>query len=127
MKLPPKQKICPVCKKEFELSSDFFHRNVTRCDGFAALCKVCDNVRKNILHRKYRARRDEATSVKREKAKRAAKYHYDKSDYKCSVLTCEAKAQHLHHVDYDKPLDVVPLCEVHHQGIHFPRCNLDAA
>jgi hypothetical protein len=37
---------------------------------------------------------------------------------KCSVVNCKSIGEHRHHLDYAKPLDIIWLCESHHNIIH---------
>lgn len=111
-------KNCPSCKKEKELSHEFWQRNASRGDGFDWQCKECRKLRVNKVSQKLRDQRRYEKDKKKCQAREIARNHYWQDKFYCAAMTCDEEAKHLHHVDYDEPLAIVPLCEKHHRGIH---------
>ncbi len=37
----------------------------------------------------------------------------------CNCFVCGKQARHYHHVDYDKPLEVIPVCVKCHSKVHL--------
>lgn len=105
-------KLCGGCKELKPRSVDFFYRDITKSGGLSNRCKPCFEKRKIARRCKHR-------DSKKEGARKIARIHYSASEHTCKVIGCEQKAEHLHHVDYDRPLEVVPLCSKHHKGIHY--------
>ena len=119
-----KTKRCGHCKKTYEAEdlSQHFSRQRTRPDGLYWCCKLCkkglDAGQEAIRKRKGRDRRRYEKLKHQTLARSKASYHYAGQTYKCSVIPCQAESEDLHHVNYDSPLDVVPLCKRHHKENH---------
>lgn len=111
-------KKCPKCKTFKALNYAFWSKDSSRKDGFDWKCKICKNATENVAKRKIRDARRIAKDGKKIKAREEAKKIWSAKDFTCRVLGCYNPAKHLHHVDYDKPTEVIPLCEKHHVGIH---------
>lgn len=113
------EKRCPRCKETFfgDLTVYFF-RAERRGDGLDWQCKSCKRIHQTAKSQKIRDRRKYEKDRLKLKAREAARKEYTGRLLWCAVLRCEEKAEELHHVDYDQPLAVVPLCSKHHRGIH---------
>lgn len=110
-------KKCSKCKIEYEF--DQFYVNRCRPDGRAAQCRMCSQASQRKRRNKYIGRFYYQKNKNKAKARDAARRHYRKDgEFDCSVLTCESKAEELHHVNYDEPLAVIPLCRKHHKMNH---------
>ncbi len=116
-------KKCPKCKNEKPLTREFWSLSPNRKDGFDSLCKDCKKAKSkeissNLSQQRRDAKRYLLNSQKPKARAKARDYWGTAQNYKCSVLTCLTKAEHLHHLDYAKPLDVVPYCAYHHKLDH---------
>lgn len=110
-------KRCPTCD-EFKAESEF-NRDATRVDGLDWRCKFCKSAGETALGRKRRDAKRYAKDSRKVKARSKAHANWGEARlYKCSVLGCERYADSLHHPDYDEPLEVVPLCKMHHLKVH---------
>ncbi len=112
------EKRCPDCATVYYEPSLNFYKDSHRADGFNVYCKICVRRRTNIWARKNRDKRRYEKAKYKVAARGVAQNHYAEKVFKCAVLTCECMADDLHHVDYNEPLAVVPLCKRHHTGIH---------
>lgn len=56
-------------------------------------------------------------TAKRDRARHQARKHHGRGKIESPCQDCGGSAVDLHHEDYERPLDVVPLCE----GCHFKR------
>jgi hypothetical protein len=117
--MEPQIKKCCRCKQVFDNVKLNFYRELRKKDGFRDCCKKCIT---KSTDRAAVARRDSrryAKSANKVKARTVARSHYpDAISFECSVLSCKKRAQEYHHVDYDQPLAVVPLCIEHHRANH---------
>ncbi len=111
-------KECGICKTVYQakdrkgMEAHFAYRTARR-STFTHKCRVCK--------RKYDKERS-ARAVKSERDKyrnfiRAETKKIIKSKYRCSVIDCGKPAE-IHHFDYTKPAEVLPVCRVHHAAIH---------
>lgn len=118
-------KKCPVCKLEKPLDSSHWNRNKGRADGFNWSCRDChrkaNSANSNLELRRVREKETRKKDWKKIYARKVAKRKFGEDSIKCAVLNCAEKAQDLHHLDYDLPLDVVPLCHKHHLMEHGKR------
>lgn len=109
-------KACSTCKKILALS--LFFKAPDRKYGRDSQCKSC---KYKAVCKKKRVLRDakryEKNKIKPHARAKARKY-YQGIEFKCSVLGCEKNGRDLHHVNYEKPLDVIPLCTEHHKMNH---------
>ena len=130
-------KTCSMC--HIRKSTTEYHRNRARDDGVAVYCKSCTRIwaRRYVReHRKWQC--DRVTRYKKkhpllalEMGRRWSRAHPHKNNAKSKVgyaiktgrlvrmpcMVCGHKA-HAHHEDYNKPLDVLWLCPVHHRERH---------
>jgi hypothetical protein len=51
-------------------------------------------------------------------ARKAARKKYSDMVFPCAVVPCPNLADDLHHFDYTRKLDVIPLCRPHHLDLH---------
>jgi len=118
------KKRCPTCKWTFTWSerSDhpLFYRSKGRYDGWDWQCKLCKKKSQNISRRRFRDLRSKYKNRHKVKARMKAyeKYKDQYEWWQCSVVTCEVQCEELHHFDYTKPFDVIPLCGKHHRDLH---------
>lgn len=111
-------KTCTICKTEKSLSE--FHKCVSRPDGHDWRCRSCKKSSDDKYRRKLIDARRYEKSKGKAKAREVARLHFPefKKEYKCSVLNCPKMSEELHHVTYEDPLAVVPLCSDHHRMDH---------
>ena len=131
------EKRCTKCKQLKPISE--FHKQKKGIHGRRADCKPCvlARVRKHQRHIEIKARRHDYELLQTTKAKkrRYALANPEKvmaqralnNEVKNGNMTkvdrlyctdCSEPAQHYHHGDYDKPLDVTPLCARCHKQRH---------
>lgn len=108
---------CSKCKNEFESYEGNFHRSRAKKSGFDSCCKACKAVRDSRVGKRQREKARYVSDKLRADARMSANRQWT-GIYKCSVINCSLDADQLHHVDYAKPLDVVPLCRAHHYDWH---------
>lgn len=126
------KKICKKCNLEKSLTREFWNLNANRKDGFDHPCKLCKRLSSNKIGEDISRRNRDKRRYLRDKfrlnARRLARDTYGSKEYPCSVLNCEEIATDLHHVTYEDPLAVVPLCKRHHKDEHVlngsPRLEL---
>ena len=112
-------KRCPTCDTTYKDAELHFAKHAGRYDGVAGICKKCFRERsKEKSSQKRQKKYDEKFAFKR-KAKDLVKYRYKAKDFKCCVLSCEENATDLHHVTYQDPYAVIPLCKKHHKDEHY--------
>jgi len=75
-----KTKKCTKCEVEFEVSSEFFHKNVNTKDGFSCRCKPCLLKQKKDYHNKNKALLNERCR-KQYKKHRAKRLEYKRWEY----------------------------------------------
>lgn len=110
-------KRCSKCKAEKPFTE--FHKCISFRDGYHLRCIKCRSVDAKVYNRKKTC----ALYYQRNKgkfyARKAAVAKYGAArKFRCSVFGCTLRATSLHHVNYDKPLDVIPLCKDHHYDSH---------
>jgi hypothetical protein len=110
-------KWCPSCENWLTLFD--FNKSANRSDGRHWCCKECHRAKsKTQAARNSQKNRDSKRYAKApEKVKartKARDYWGSAKKYKCAILNCTETADHLHHISYTSPLDVVPYCKYHH-------------
>lgn len=124
------KKTCTRCNKTFNIS--MFYKRSSSIDGYRCQCKLCvqdiTRVSRNISQRKYANSQKGIDTEKRHSKKRQERVKFlnrDKVYMKvrrklksspCEVCGCVSSQAH--HEDYNKPLEVVWLCQKHHSGVH---------
>ena len=141
-------KICTNCKILQPL--DNFYRDSHVKSGYHAQCKKCSKIQiLNIHVKNQKKERIKANKYYHEHKvdimKRVKKYNKEKcKDYViknkayCKVYSCIKKGKiikmpcaycgsknvHAHHADYNKPLEIIWLCPIHHRQIHTGSLHL---
>lgn len=72
--------------------------------------------RQQMGRRRYAARKDEPRFKEVNRVRAIARYHI-KEKQPCSIGGCKNMGER-HHPDYKKPLEVVWLCNFHHDELH---------
>ncbi len=111
-------KKCSTCKDEFPATSEHFHRSSEKLDGFDSRCKSCKRNKENISARRRRDSRRYEKLKNRCAARDKANRFYKMEKLNCAVLNCSKISEELHHVTYEDPLAVIPLCTEHHRMNH---------
>lgn len=133
-------KECFKCKKSLPLSE--FYRHKMMVDGHLNKCKECaksdvakhraENIESIREYDRERGRRPERITSALEQVRkwrgedrRRAKCHSAVARALSNGLiepepctVCGSEKSVAHHEDYDKPLDVIWLCQVHHKARH---------
>lgn len=82
--------------------------------GRAGRCKKCmSEVRRKNSGKEYERWKRNYNS-KKHTARASARQLFSAKDFVCGVISCDKRAEELAHLDYNKPRDVIPLCEIHH-------------
>ncbi len=103
---------CPKC--DLFLDPIFFAKDKRKPLGIDAVCKSCRRLYRQANKHIELARWKRNYNDKKHKARVSARWHFSAKDFDCAVIGCEVTGQELAHLDYDKPHDVIPLCEKHH-------------
>lgn len=119
-------KKCPKCNIIYENAELASHRCSRNKDGLDWKCKICKQKSENTLMRRRRDLKRYVKLKDRQLARSMARDHYEGQEFKCAILSCHFNAEELHHVNYDCPLDVIPLCKRHHRENHA-LCKIDEA
>lgn len=132
-------KQCSRCRETKPTSE--FHKDKGRSDGLSGWCKPCriksiriaeakrpkppytprsrqpERIRERTKKRNYRAAHPERVkaALKVQRALQSGKLAPATESF-CFV--CGNPAQHLHHMDYSKPLEVIPVCKSCHSQWH---------
>lgn len=110
-------KSCNKCKVSKPLED--FYRAVKTYDGRDSVCKECKRLGANKLLARRRDKARYERNKGRVKARLAAREHYKDFILPCAIKGCQSVADNLHHMDYGKPLEVMPLCKEHHKRFHL--------
>lgn len=110
-------KRCSRCKIEKPFSN--FSSDRTRKDGYTIYCKICKG---NYDRKTYPITKKNKIDLSIEEARKLSTRILTKKIYKgqkfsCAVLSCNMKGE-LHHIDYEKAEEVIPLCRKHHSRVH---------
>ena len=117
-------KSCSKCRQRKLIEE--FYKNSTTKDGYQYQCKICSNNHQKKYRqtkqgkantKRYHNRHPERIKIKNlvNHAIRAGKLPRPDTLF-CTY--CYEMAQHYHHPDYSKPLEVIPLCRKCHRKIH---------
>lgn len=146
MEAQSKEKRCRRCQEVLLLS--MFNKRATYSDGLDIYCRKCANAytreakaKKPYLYEHYSPTRQPGYYAEFSR-KYATKYPLRlKAAGKlgwairtgtlaridtCVCSGCGAKAQEYHHMDYNKPLDVVPMCKSCHRQWHLENKPIEA-
>ena len=148
------QKQCTKCKEWFPATPEYFYRHKKSRDGLYYSCKTCkDGYRhtpegREVVKRKVEKwrktenglafvrakyqRRDELLPPEKREARERVNLAVSSGKLprvkNCSCFMCGGQADEYHHWSY-KPehyLDVIPLCQICHSGLHRMRSDLRA-
>lgn len=100
---------CDLC-----LAPSKFAKDKRRPLGIDTVCKDCRRAYRQKNKHKELDRWKRNYNDKKHKARVSARWHFSAKDFECAVIGCESGAMELAHLDYEKPHDVIPLCESHH-------------
>lgn len=117
-------KKCSKCKKAFPKTKEFFYQAFDRKDGFGSHCKKCRYLSQTAISQKRRDERRYEKLKNRTLARLEARKKYDPLTLRCAVLNCLGECEELHHVNYQEPLAVIPLCRDHHR-LNHELCKID--
>lgn len=148
MKSFGKKKQCSHCRKIKTVTK--FYKNRTTVDGLEYGCKECSGrmnklwrIANRPIVRKIKSKWNKANKKKvsnyhknwRKRNRKLNNYHHlarKKLHYAiklgkikrkpCSV--CGNPKSHGHHKNYDKPLEVIWLCAIHHQLVHTGKLDI---
>jgi hypothetical protein len=113
------EKVCCRCQQSKLL--DYFFRDKKAADGRQSWCIQCKKEYEQIA--KGKKAREKARgnylvkNLIKERARKKAQKKICLVD--CTCQYCNGEAQHRHHVNYDDPLDVVPVCTRCHANLHY--------
>ena len=138
-------KTCFKCNQEKPVSE--FYKHPKMGDGHLGKCKECtkkdvhEHREKNIEKIREYDRERSKLSHRKEKANSISRkwYKEDSRRLKCHnairravksgvvivkpCIICGSEKSVAHHEDYDKPLDVIWLCQLHHIQLHHKKVN----
>lgn len=120
-------KFCEGCKRNLPLK--LWRKDKRMKIGVQSKCKKCRN-RQNYDRLKnkpeYKKKHNERTKRSLEKYPEKARARFKVRDalirgdlIKCRCRVCDKLKVQAHHKDYSKPLDVIWLCQQHHNEIHY--------
>jgi hypothetical protein len=82
-----KTRVCSVCKKEFPLTKEFWHKACKKNGYFRHTCRECDNIR----HAQYRENNKEKTKIVTRRYHLKIKFGITLEKYESMVLEQEGK------------------------------------
>ncbi len=114
-------RMCPVCKRELTAAS--FNRDASKPSGRQSLCRRCHKARRSMYqakdaerHAAWRVFNGFKKFAHRAVAKALESGALVKPD---ACMQCgSGKRLDAHHVDYEKPMEVLFLCRPCHAAIH---------
>ena len=134
-------KVCFKCVRKLPVPEAFYqHKQMG--DGFLNKCKECtkkdankhrleniDQIREYDRQRGTTEKRKKLTTAYTKKARSTFPIQHEahqavqsairqKVLIKCPCVVCGSAKSMAHHDDYDKPLDVIWLCQIHHKERH---------
>ena len=115
-----KRYLCSICKKR--LTQESFYPDKYRSTGTSSRCISCHvdwaKTRKKLDRRKYfeNYRKQNAKIIS---AKDKVRYALKTGKLKKNPCIKCGKKSEAHHLDYNKPLEVIWLCHKHHMGKHI--------
>lgn len=104
--------ICSTCN--ILKHATHFAKDKRKKSGHDTICKSCRRAYRQKNKHKELERWKRNYNDKKHKARVSARWEFSAKDFICAVIGCEAQATELAHLDYDKPHDVIPMCEPHH-------------
>lgn len=111
-----KTRICTGCKKEKELTTDNFYKNVRQTGGFNYYCRECSP---KLCKNWYEKNKD-----KHNKKKQLRLYNLTEEEYNCLLLKqknlcaiCKKELPRIPHIDHDHNTKKV-------RGLLHRQCNL---
>ena len=132
-------KTCSKCKRKLPATLEFFHRHTRVKCGLYSQCKPCKNAHRyskkgrevwRAKNKRYRQTPKGVAMLRRKETHRLMKNQAVSKVNgnvrtgalpqisKVACVKCGEKAAQYHHPDYDRPLDVLPVCVPCHQAIH---------
>ncbi len=125
-----KTKVCPNCKRDLPLTSEYWNKNKNRGDGFGGHCKDCC---KKLKKGKYKDQI--AISQKRSEEKRIAQKHSNKrlavnylgGKCECCGVTGPLSILQFHHIDPKTKLGGWPWMARQSEGLRnaeLDKCSL---
>jgi len=113
-------KTCYKCKISKEYNE--FYKNYAKKDGHGSICKQCDAIREKLRIRVDHAKHQEAWKKRNPEKFEAHKILQrsvrKKLIEKTECFVCGDEKVEAHHADYDRPLDVIWMCRLHHRETH---------
>jgi hypothetical protein len=109
-------KTCTKCNTEYLESRANFP--LDRNGRLGSRCRTCkyknEDKQKKLARTKLSKERNRARVL----ARGRTKSKYKGVGFMCAVFGCGGTNADLHHVNYDEPMAVVPLCKKHHVDNH---------
>lgn len=103
---------CPKC--ESDLDPIRFAKDKRKKSGLDGVCKSCRRKYRQANKASELARWRRNYNDLKHKARMKARRNLSAKDFICAVIGCEKQGEELAHLDYTKPIDVIPMCEPHH-------------
>lgn len=123
---------CYVCKQYLPTAN--FHKDSSRKTGVGSRCKECQKERSRAIRATPEGKAQRVVQMRRWKRANKEKEQAHKrvarairsgklvKPTRCSQCSSNEKIEG-HHYDYDKPLDVIWVCQPCHNNIHREKYN----